>query len=384
MAQDLKVQQCKSKYMKMKTNILCILFLFAIGFNFAQKKNVTDAAMLMKKYNPMAGAEKAKETASKAKNFIDLAAANAETKEDMKMHLYRGMVYFALIEVAQFDAMSGKAPDEALLEEYKNISMESFTKVLNDPKGKYIPDAERFIGSRVEQYFNMGLSMYENKNYEMAFMSFAGAYQVQLFLGQEYEDAKVNAMATYRYVADSLIRSEELTKAEELTNVANDLFPNDMTVLTNYINIALKSGDTEKSEKYINEALELDPNNKQLYYILGTSYIELKQNEKAESNLLKAIEIDPEYVNAHSNLAALYMDWSIAIGDEARDLDYRDPRVTQLEDQKKELLTKAIPSLEKMIIAFPDNKSVMKNLAMAYRASGNEEKFKEWYDKSKN
>ena len=384
MAQDLKVQQCKSKYMKMKINILCILFLFAIGFNFAQKKNVTDAAMLMKKYNPMAGAEKAKETATKAKNFIDLAAVNAETKEDMKMHLYRGMVYFALIEVAQFDAMSGKAPDEALLEEYKNISMESFTKVLNDPKGKYIPDAERFVGSRVEQYFNMGLTMYENKNYEMAFMSFAGAYQVQLFLGQEYEDAKVNAMATYRYVADSLIRSEELKKAEELTNVANDLFPNDMTVLTNYINIALKSGDTDKSEKYINEALELDPNNKQLYYILGTSYIELKQNEKAESNLLKAIEIDPEYVNAHSNLAALYMDWSIAIGDEARDLDYRDPRVTQLEDQKKELLTKAIPSLEKMIIAFPDNKSVMKNLAMAYRASGNEEKFKEWYDKSKN
>ena len=367
----------------MKTNILSIVFLFAAGFSFAQKNNITDAAMLMKKYNPMAGAEKAKETATKAKEFIDLAALNAETKEDFKMHLYRGMVYFALIEVAQFDAMSGKAPDESLLEEYKDISMESFTKVLNDPKGKYVQNAERFIGSRVDQYFNMGLGMYENKNYEMAFMSFAGAYQVKLFLGEEYEDAKVNAMATYRYVADSLIRAEELPKAEELTNVANDLFPNDMTVLTNYINIALKSGDTEKSEKYINEALAIDPNNKQLYYILGTSYIELKQNEKAESNLLKAIEIDPEYVNAHSNLAALYMDWSIAIGDEARDLDYRDPRVNQLEDQKKELLTKAIPSLEIMIIAFPDNKSVMKNLAMAYRAGGNEDKFKEWYDKSK-
>jgi hypothetical protein len=78
------------------------------------------------------------------------------------------------------------------------------------------------------------------------------------------------------------------------------------------------------------------------------------------------------------------MDWSIALGDEARDLDYRDPRVNELEDKKKALLTKAIPSLEKMAIAFPDNKSVMKNLAMAYRASGNEEKFKEWYDKSKN
>ena len=48
--------------MKMKTNILCTMLLLATGFSFAQKKNVTDAAMLMKKYNPMAGADKAKET----------------------------------------------------------------------------------------------------------------------------------------------------------------------------------------------------------------------------------------------------------------------------------------------------------------------------------
>jgi tetratricopeptide (TPR) repeat protein len=370
--------------MKMRTNTLFILVLMVSGFGLSQKKNVTDAAMLMKKYSPMAGAEKAKETVTKAKSFIDLAAANEETKNGMKMHLYRGMVYYALIEVAQFDAMSGNTPDELLLEEYQTISMESFAKVLNDPKGKYTQDAERFIDSRVDQYFNMGLGMYNQKNFEMAFMSFAGAYQVKLFLGQEYEDAKVNAMATYRYVADSLIRVEELTKAEELTDVANELFPKDMTVLTNYINISLKGGNTEKSEIYIKEALEIDPNNKQLYYILGTSFIELKENEKAETNLLKAIEIDPEYVNAHSNLAALYMDWSIALGDEARDLDYRDPRVNELEDKKKVLLTKAIPSLEKMIVAFPDNKSVMKNLAMAYRASGNEEKFNEWYQKSKN
>ena len=45
----------------MKTNILCIVFLFAAGYSFAQKKNVIDAAMLMKKYSPMAGAEEAKD-----------------------------------------------------------------------------------------------------------------------------------------------------------------------------------------------------------------------------------------------------------------------------------------------------------------------------------
>ncbi|MEJ6589144.1 MAG: tetratricopeptide repeat protein [Crocinitomicaceae bacterium] len=370
--------------MKMNTTLLLAFLVILSNATMAQKSNVTDAAMLMKKYSPMLGAEKATKTANDAKGFIDLAAAHPDTKEGMKMHLYRGMVYFALIEVAQFDAMAGKMPDESLLERYKTVSMESFGKVINDPKGKYSDDAKGFIGQRVTQYFEMGLSMYEKKNFEMAFMSFLGAYQVKTFIGEEYEDAKANAMATYAYVTDSLIRVEQLDKAEKMCDAANEISPNDMGILTNYINIALKRGDTEKSEQYINEALAIDPNNKQLYYILGTSYIELKQNEKAESNLLKAIEIDPEYVNAHSNLAALYMDWSISLGDEAKDLDYRDPRVTELENKKKEILAKAIPSLEKMIVAFPENKSVMKNLAMAYRSSGNEEKFKEWYDKSKN
>jgi hypothetical protein len=78
------------------------------------------------------------------------------------------------------------------------------------------------------------------------------------------------------------------------------------------------------------------------------------------------------------------MEWSLDLADEAKELDYRDPRVTELENKKKECLIKAIPSLEIMAVEFPDNKSVIRNLAQAYRASGNEEKFKEWYDKLKN
>ena len=48
--------------------------------------------------------------------------------------------------------------------------------------------------------------------------------------------------------------------------------------------------------------------------------------------------------------------------------------LNELENEKTELLIKAIPSLEIMAVEFPDNKSVIRNLAQAYRASGNEEK----------
>jgi tetratricopeptide (TPR) repeat protein len=302
------------------------------------------------------------------------------------MHYYRGMIYFALAEMATMEAMSGKTPDEALMEKYTEISKESFLKVVNDTDKRkgYQEDAKSFIDIRVKQYWNIGLGMYESKNYEMAMMGFIGSYEVSKFIGVDYEDAKINAMAMFNVVTDSLLNAGEFEKTEELANLAQDAFGKDMSILTTLINAALKQGDKEKSENYINQALELDPNNKELYYILGTSYIELKENEKAEQNLLRAIEIDSVYVNAHSNLAALYMQWSLDLADEGKDLDYRDPRVEELNIRKTELLVKAIPSLEIMAVAYPDNKSVIRNLAQAYRASGNEEKFQEWYDKLKN
>ena len=116
----------------MKTNlskfVLGIGLISAPMIGFAQKQNVTDAAMLMKKYNPMAGAEAAKKTVEDAKKFIDLAAEHPETKEDLKMHLYRGEIYYAAVEVMSFDMMAGKEVDKSLAEKYTAISKESFKK----------------------------------------------------------------------------------------------------------------------------------------------------------------------------------------------------------------------------------------------------------------
>jgi tetratricopeptide (TPR) repeat protein len=297
--------------MKKINYIFTILCVLAIGYSSAQKTNITDAAVLMKKYNPMGG-EKSSKLVNEAKDFIDKAAVHPETSESMKMHYYRGMIYFALIEMATIDAMSGKTQDDALMEQYAETSKESFLKVVNDTDKRkgYQEDAKSFIDMRVKQYWDMGIGMYETKNYELAMMGFMGAYSVSEFIGVDYEDAKVNAMAMFNVVTDSLLNSGQLEKTEELAILAQEAFGKEMTILTTLINVALKQGDKTKSEKYINQALELDPENKELYYILGTSYIELKENKKAEENLLKAIEIDSMYVNAHSNLAALYMSWS--------------------------------------------------------------------------
>ena len=399
-----------------------------IGYVSAQKTNITDAAVLMKKYNPMGG-EKSFKLVNEAKGFIDKAAEHPETSESMKMHYYRGTIYFALMELESKKAMTGETPDEDMIKKYSEISKESFFKVMNDPDKRrgYQQEAKGFIDKRVEQYWNIGLSMYQSKNYEMAMIGFMGAYEVKKFINEEYEDAKINSQYMLQGISDSLLNhrnieyklseenmssekleilkdfekgselyrekieefameleKENLNKVEDYSLKYVDIFGIDTYVLNVLINTNLKQNDKENSEKYIKQALELDPNNKELYWIMGTSNIEQKEYEKAEQNLLKAIEIDSMYLNAHSNLAALYMDWSLEIADEAQELDYRDPRVEELNKRKTDLVVKAIPSLEIMAVEYPDNKVVIRNLASAYRASGNEEKFQEWYDKLKN
>ena len=81
--------------MKITFHLLVASFVAVLFYtaSFAQKANVTDAALLMKKYNPMAGLDASKKLLTKAKDFIDIASVNTETAGSAKMHKYRGEIY---------------------------------------------------------------------------------------------------------------------------------------------------------------------------------------------------------------------------------------------------------------------------------------------------
>lgn len=359
-----------------------LFFTFSVGSliaiapltSFSQKKNVTDAAMLMNKYNPMMGLEPAKKTVTEAKNFIDLAAVNPETAEDMKMHLYRGEIYFALIEVTGMDAMSGKEPDTALMRSYSEISKASFKKVINDPKKSKLKDAQDFINMRADMYFNMGIKLYNEKNFEQATQAFLGAYGVKQFIGEDFKDAYTNTTLSLNFAADSLIGKKEFDKATQLAEATLESMPKNIDVLITLVNINLQKGDPVVAEKYLNKALAIDPLNKQLYYVLGTSYIDLKQNEKAEEALRKAIEIDPNYSEAQYQLGAHLVNWAGDLQTEASNLDYKNPKVAELDKKANEILLKGSQVLEKYIEKNPNEKSVLEILFKTYYRLGDTEK----------
>ena len=179
--------------------IIASIFATQISFGaFAQKANVTDAALLMKKYNPMSGLDASMKLLIKAKGFIDLAAVNSETAESAKMHMYRGEIYFGLIEMAAMEAASNKTEqDEEKIKAYESIAKASFKKVLDDPKKEFIEDVKTFISFRSNMYFNMGISAYETNKFEMATQFFIGAVEVKSFLNESI-DVSINALSSFR------------------------------------------------------------------------------------------------------------------------------------------------------------------------------------------
>ncbi|MFM7467105.1 MAG: hypothetical protein ACKO2O_04290, partial [Crocinitomicaceae bacterium] len=140
-------------------------FLFSLAFvglslsTFAQKKFITDVALLMRKYNPMAGVDAAKKNVEKAKEYIDQAAVNPETMNDPKMFLYQGQVYFALTEIAMIDKMNGGTVDEKKVEEYAATAENAFKKVreldLSKSK-KFIQGISDFFGPRLSFALTQG------------------------------------------------------------------------------------------------------------------------------------------------------------------------------------------------------------------------------------
>ena len=140
---------------KIFTSALAVLFLiFASGISYAQKKNVQNAYNYLKKYNPKNSLDKNLEVLNEAKKNIDLAAVNADTKDDAKMHYYRGMIYMGLVEVETQKQMKTGNLDQEMLSGYVNTLKESL-KFSTAPKARYKSEVEKLINTKVNAIKNM-------------------------------------------------------------------------------------------------------------------------------------------------------------------------------------------------------------------------------------
>ena len=389
-----------------KTSILAIGILSLSTVSFGQKKNETSAAVVYKnQFKPAMGKgqmDNAKRLLVEAKEFIDLAAENPDTKNSQNTLFLKGEIYGSFLMLASisqdsnFLKLGGDDPLETSIEAYKK----------GFPLGKkYKSDIKDAVTMQVVMMSNMGSTLYSSENYKEAAEAFS--YQAKyndaigvldtsaifnaalcnenienyLEAAKGYEKvAKVNFRGTSSAVRASACyrKAGDTDKAKAIINEARKDNPTDRDLLLELVNTNIESGDAAGAEKALSDAIATDPNNKQLYYTIGTIYNDLGDNEKAETALNKALEIDPNYADAQYQLGAILVTWAGDLNTEARQMKLGDPNYDKILKQSNDTYKRALIPLEAYIQNYPNDKAVLNILFQINRSIGDSAKALEY------
>ncbi|NRA12185.1 MAG: tetratricopeptide repeat protein [Crocinitomicaceae bacterium] len=387
----------------MKRLILTLGIVALSSASFGQKGRITDAALEYKKLHSMLytlptrqDIPGAKKSVLLAKGYIDQAAVHPDTKENQKMFLYKGQIYFALSMLLEMDSsLTTVSSDDAL-----DTSLKAWEMGLN--LGKKYKMAIQDAANEKRQFASMiAGEMWKNEKYLEA----GEAYEVCAMIANSigvvdsvfifnaaiaYDNGNDldNAIKMYDQLAamnyqegkgaqlsgNAYLRAKNYDKAIEILSKARKDYPGNKEVLLGLVNANIAAGNTEGAEKALKDAIADDSTNPRLHYANGTIYLELKRNQEAEDALRRAIELDPDYALAKYQLGAHLVNWAFELKTELGLLGMNDPKEAELTVKANEKMDGAIEALESYLVNDEKNIDVLKILKKAYRKQGNKAK----------
>lgn len=374
-------------------SVLALVFAFSTTV-FAQKSNVQNAFRAKEKGN-----------IAEAIEYIEKAAANSSTANDVKMHNYRGEIYF---EVHSNEEHAHLDPMAALK------CAESWEAVAKHPKAKKWFDNDD-INSKVTKagvaLFNKGVELHSAGNHQGAlnfynkifdlitldedgnlsrsnvtkesvwFNSFFVTYDMKDYtLGKDYLqkliDISYQEPKIYSFMASMFQEEENLDKALEYIQQGREMFEFNVDLIIAELNYYLGRGDFTKAEELLNLAIEEDPNNHQLFFALGSSYDNLNQFDKAVSAYEEAVAIKSDFFDALYNLGVLYYNKGGDMIKESNSMS--DWRKADAHTKKAEAtMLKALPHIEACYELDANDKNILLILKELYYRNGNTDKYQE-------
>lgn len=329
------------KSLKLTSCIFILSFVFIGGGSVhAQKNNVQNAFRALEKEN-----------LQEAIKFIELAATNSSTSNDVKMHNYRGKIYYEVYSNEKF-----KSLDEKAILKCAN----SWEIVFNHPKAKKWFEKDELTNNITKAgvgLFNKGIEFYNNKNYtyseemfnkifdliplskenlersnvtqesvwlNLFYVSYAqknnddSKKYLQKLIDNNYQDPQI-----YSYMSNIYLEEGNNEKSLEVIKYGREFFEMDVNLIIAELNYYLSVEDFVQAEELLKIAVEEDPNNHQLFFALGSSYDKLGDFEKAQKSYNEAVEIKSDFFDAHFNLAANYFNKYKELFDEAQEIDLR-------------------------------------------------------------
>jgi len=379
------------------------LLLLLVFFNivaFGQKKNVQNAFRALEK-----------EKLEEAVEYIELAANNQSTANDVKMLNYRGKIYF---EIYSNDAHS-HLDDMAIMK-----CADSWSALSKHPKASKWFDEDQ-LGSNIAKagvgLFNKGVGMYGDKKHDKSeqlcnkifdlfpldkkgnlprsnvtkesvwlnlfYVSSAqkdntkSKNYLQKLIDVNYQDPQV-----YSYMANIYLEEKNQEKALEIIKYGRDFFESDVNLIISELNFYLSNEDYSKAEELLTLAVEEDPNNPQLFFALGSSYDNLNEFEKAENAYLEAIDIKPDFYDALYNLGVMYYNKGGDMLKEANNIkDFKKYDIAK--NKADQTMLKGLPFIEKCHNIDSEDKNILLVLKELYYRNGDDEKYKSVISKLK-
>jgi len=356
-------------YLNITKGALLAGILLVSSLSFAQKKIETDAALAKQNFETAYASSdvvEMKKQILKAKESIDIAAANPETEKSPKTLFLKGEIYtylFMMRLVAMNDAEFMKNVPENATESAIKAYKESY-----DISNKYDSDIQNSVGQIKIQLHPIGSAAYEAKKFKEAGIIFGTIVEYGTVLNQ------IDTMYIYYQGLAAQADSNWVQAAEYYKRCADlNYMPNEIyrTTAMAYI----KAGQNDKAVAFLKQAIAKSPKDKHLYFALGTIAMEMNDDPTVLENLNKAVEIDPTYGDAYYNLGSYFSGKGLELRQKASNLP---PNAKKESD---ELLAKslefyglAMDPLEKYVAINPKDIEVLNSLTKIARALKNTEK----------
>lgn len=300
----------------------------------------------------------------KAKQSIDVAAANAETRQSPKTLYLKGRIYNLLF----FTEMLGDVTfNKSVPENVRETAIKAFKEVY-EIADKYDRDIEDNIAVIKNLLYTKGSAEYDEKKYKEATFSFVTVNEYTAILN------RVDTTAYY-FAALAAEQDNNFIQAAVYYKKCADLQYKTNLTYRAAANAYIKSGQFEQAIQFLKQAIMLSPEDKNLYFALGTAAMEVQDDKTVVESLNKAAQIDPNYADAYYNLGSYYMGKAATLTDQAAKLPpNQKSEADKLSTQSLIFYDVAVLPLEKYLTLMPKDLEVIKVLIKIAKAQKNTEK----------
>jgi len=354
-----------------------------------------------------------------AKEAIDPCISDEKTMGEAKTYFFRGQIYQAIYETKEEKYKS-------LHDNPLQVAFESFFKCEElDDKKFHTEMTLKYLDVEGKQFVNEGITRYNAKDYAGALTAFentlkaaaipeikrtdslaiyyAGACSEQIGDLEKAEKYYRQAMAINYKAEAAIVRMQNMyaaagndEKSVAILKEGRKLFPNNQALITNEVNVYLKSDQHAEAMKALELAIQGEPTNPSLHFALGfvndrLAAKEIEANPKgndaytaylaaAAKSYTKSVELDGTNFDAVYNLGALYFNQAVKMNEAANLIDdTKKYEVAKAAADK--VFDQALPILEKAYAITPDDKGVLISLKqLYYRKMVEDASYKSKYD----